>query len=46
MEEDDNCLLIVGDPQGILGQQLRPCPIQVRSQECKKTTVVKGISVK
>jgi hypothetical protein len=27
MEVDVNILLIVGDPQGILGQQLRPRPI-------------------
>jgi hypothetical protein len=29
MEVDDNSALIVGDPQGILGQQLRPCPIKL-----------------
>jgi hypothetical protein len=27
IEVDDNSELIVGDPQGILGQQLRPHPI-------------------
>ncbi len=27
VEVDDNSLLIVGDPQGILGKQLRPSPI-------------------
>jgi hypothetical protein len=29
LEVDDNSVLIVGDPQGILGQQLRPCPMQL-----------------
>jgi hypothetical protein len=27
VEVDDNIVLIVGNPQGILGQQLRPCQI-------------------
>jgi hypothetical protein len=27
MEVDDNMSLIVGDPQGILDQQLRPIPL-------------------
>jgi hypothetical protein len=29
MEVEDNCALIVSDPQGILDQQLRPHPIHV-----------------
>ncbi len=29
MEVDDNILLIVGNPQGILGQQVRPYPIHL-----------------
>jgi hypothetical protein len=28
-ETDDNLALIVGNPQGILGQQLRLCPIHL-----------------
>jgi len=28
-ETDDNLALIVGNPQGILGQQLRPRPIHL-----------------
>jgi hypothetical protein len=29
MEADDTILLIFGDPQGILNQQLRPCLIRL-----------------
>jgi hypothetical protein len=29
MEVDDKSVLIVGDPQGSLGQQFRPCPIHL-----------------
>ncbi len=29
MEVDGKSLLIVDDPQGILDQQLRPCPIHL-----------------
>jgi hypothetical protein len=29
LEVDDNILLIVGDPQGVLDQLLRPRPIQL-----------------
>ncbi len=31
MEVDDNSALIVGEPQGILGQHLKPHPIQLWS---------------
>jgi hypothetical protein len=27
MEVDDTWMLIVGNPRGILGQELKPCPI-------------------
>jgi hypothetical protein len=29
MEVDENSVLIVGNPQGILGEQLRPCSIHL-----------------
>jgi hypothetical protein len=29
MELDNNSAMIVGDPRGILGQQLRPYPVHV-----------------
>jgi hypothetical protein len=29
MEVDDSISLIFGNPQGILNQQLRPCPIHI-----------------
>jgi len=29
MDIDDSILLIIDDPQGIIDQQLRPCPIHV-----------------